>query len=316
MVNSLNLEYESLKKQLLNKTTTTTTSTMTTMTTGDLERASLKRSSLKNFKNWRPFNEPAKIEAKSITKDEYLLEPRNRGLVKRMASSFISNQITKHDSPPVLVRPTATRNSTPTTRIKVSSDASSSKKDSCVFTRNRDTPTAITTGVVSNSLQFRGNFQVEETENGIKIKLKQPHLISVTVNNNPNTTQPIMAAAKTGGDVVLNKKKPGQLLDCNSSEVGGGKVNKTSIKIYPLKIGRTTIGSCANNDVVINSPGIEPQHCFIENNQLVLHENAYNPKSSLTQTCGFVTLYPIGMCAVDGVLIDTPFMLTTGWYLI
>lgn len=140
----------------------------------------------------------------------------------------------------------------------------------------------------SKSLQFRGNFKVEETENGIKIQIKQPHLICVRVKHNENNDE---------DDLSISNENP-------------ININKTSIRIYPLKVGRTKIGSCSNSDIQIQGIGIEPEHCFIESNQIFL-----NDKTAYQETESFfiVTIYPIAkLCAVDGVLIDKSLVLNTG----
>lgn len=125
---------------------------------------------------------------------------------------------------------------------------------------------------------------MEETESGIKIQIKQPHLISVRVNNND----------LDGGDLSTSIMN----------------MNKTSIKIYPLKLGRTTIGSCPRNDIQIQGRGIEPEHCFIENSQILLNDTI---TGNGPESCYIVTLYPMArLCAVDGVLVDTPYVLNTG----
>lgn len=156
----------------------------------------------------------------------------------------------------------------------------------------RSTPSSTSTSTVtpqprsrSNSLQFRGNFHVEETETGIKIQIRQPHLISVR-NNDDSTT----ASNATS-------------------------MNKTSIKIYPLKVGRTRIGSCAQrNDIYVQGRGIEPDHCYIENTEIVLNDR-FLTNDDDTESCFVATLYPLAkLCAVDGVLIDTPYVLSTGLY--
>lgn len=116
-------------------------------------------------------------------------------------------------------------------------------------------------------------YQLQETVDGIAIQIKQPHLISVIVRNT------------------------------ESNETNQNL--KTSIRIYPLKRGRTTLGSADSNDIVINGPGIEDEHCFIENN-LINESNKAN----------LVTLYPIGsFCSIDGVLIEKPFKLNSGWFI-
>lgn len=140
----------------------------------------------------------------------------------------------------------------------------------------------------SNSLQFRGNFKVEETENGIKIQIKQPHLICVRVNHNGNNPEDDLS--------ILNENPI--------------NINKTSIRIYPLKVGRTKIGSCSNSDIQIQGIGIEPEHCFIESNQIFLNDKMVCQE---TESLFIVTIYPLAkLCAVDGVLIDKPLVLNTG----
>ena len=137
-------------------------------------------------------------------------------------------------------------------------------------------------------------FQVEETLNGIQINLKQPHLISVSSRNN---TEPA---------------------NVNSNSTMG----RTSIKIFPLKLGRTTIGSALTNDIVLSGSGVEPHHCYIETgytlftaiNASVTTDSKKWTKSN--KKINLVTLYPIGpLCAVDGVIIDQPFPINSGWQL-
>ena len=130
-------------------------------------------------------------------------------------------------------------------------------------------------------------FQVEETFNGIHIHLKQPHLISVSSRSNAVPVQ-----------------------------------GRTSIKIFPLKLGRTTIGSAVTNDIVLSGSGVQPQHCYIETghtffttiNASVAADSKKWSKS--IKEINLVTLYPIGhLCAVDGVIIDQPFPINSGWQL-
>jgi hypothetical protein len=126
---------------------------------------------------------------------------------------------------------------------------------------------------------------VEETISGIQIQIKQPHLISVRVRS---------------------------AAECNET------MNKTSIKIYPLKMGRTTIGSAVSNDIVIEGAGVEAEHCFVENTLVTVQEDddensSSSFSSSATERVSLVTLFPIGrLCAVDDVLVDAPFLLHSG----
>lgn len=61
-----------------------------------------------------------------------------------------------------------------------------------------------------------------------------------------------------------------------------------------LPAGRTTIGTAAR-DIVLQGPGLAPQHCYIENVR------------------GTLTLHPCGnACAIDGVPLRRPTRLTQG----
>ena len=138
------------------------------------------------------------------------------------------------------------------------------------------------------------SFRVEETMNGIQIQIKQPHLISVTKNTAEN----------------------------NSSRSDENNVPmKTSIKIYPLKLGRTTVGSSGSNDIVVAGKGIDSEHCFIENSLVSVSANdddgqgEEEENSSSFRRVNLVTLYPIGrLCALDGVLVESPVFLNSGKY--
>ena len=123
-------------------------------------------------------------------------------------------------------------------------------------------------------------FHLEETNKGIQIQITQPHLVSVTKYS-------------------LNTYKDSQN---SNNEHDTKQLSKTSIKIYPLNFGKTRIGSNLSNDIVINSPDIEPEQCYIET-FLTNNKNCNNK----------VILFPIGkLCAVDGVVISTPYTLHSG----
>lgn len=132
-------------------------------------------------------------------------------------------------------------------------------------------------------LNLNGNFQVEETEHGIQIQIKQPHLISV----------------------VCSQEKLRSMFD---------EMPKTSIRIFPLKLGRNTIGSALGNDIILNEPFVQPQHCYIDlelrdNNR---HHHRRSKDGHQNQNL-LVTFYPLaGLSAIDGVLIDNPYRLNTG----
>ena len=150
--------------------------------------------------------------------------------------------------------------------------------------------------------ELNGSFHLEETEKGIKIRVKQPHL------------------------VISSTSKPAEK----------DEATKTSIRIYPLRLGRTTIGSAPANDIVLLGAGVEDEHCYIEN---VLVSDTFGEdlsadksshllccktnnkqegqaplqKSKKQQLINLVTLYPLAqLCAVDGVLIQDPYRLSCG----
>ncbi|NXH54918.1 PHLB1 protein, partial [Rhabdornis inornatus] len=75
--------------------------------------------------------------------------------------------------------------------------------------------------------------------------------------------------------------------------LGSGRLS-TAITLLPLEEGRTTIGTAAT-DIVLQGPGLAPQHCYIENVR------------------GTLTLHPCGnACTIDGVTLQQPTHLTQG----
>jgi hypothetical protein len=178
-------------------------------------------------------------------------------------------------------------------RIVVKPAATSTSNKISKLSRNDDDALASSSSSSSSSI----NFHVEETLGGIQIQIKQPHLISVRV-------------------------KP----------ANAESVNKTSIKIYPLKIGRTTIGTAPSNDIVIEGEGVESEHAFVENQLVSLVDDTSSSSSSssssedssVSDSTGsftassapsvhMVTLFPIGrLCAVDDVIVGVPFPLHSG----
>ncbi|NXN14366.1 PHLB1 protein, partial [Indicator maculatus] len=75
--------------------------------------------------------------------------------------------------------------------------------------------------------------------------------------------------------------------------LGSGRLS-TTITLLPLEEGETTIGT-DTKDIVLQGPGLAPQHCYIENVQ------------------GTLTLHPCGnACAIDGVPLQRPTRLTQG----
>lgn len=267
----------------------------------DRSKFNNKRCSLRNFKNWTPFNDNQETnESNKTVKDDYL--STTSGIVKRMASSFSSQLLNKSNSnlerPKSNILPSKTSdnltnesNSITNTHEKIYSVVKSQKSDNNQKVKNES----------SNNQSHEtknSNLYLKETVNGINIQIQEPHLISVLVNNNNKINQ----------------------------------INKTSIKIYPIKIGRTTIGSSDKNDIVINGPGIEPEHCIIENDlkckssdNLANKDNIpiinyrrsltsiFRKKSKDTNLTYSIKLNPLSkLCAVDGVLIESPCGLTSG----
>ncbi|XP_058886702.1 pleckstrin homology-like domain family B member 2 isoform X4 [Acipenser ruthenus] len=82
--------------------------------------------------------------------------------------------------------------------------------------------------------------------------------------------------------------------------LGSGRLS-TAITLLPLEEGKTTIGredAPTPQDITIEGPGIEAQHCFIENRG------------------GVITLDPCGnLCMLDGVPVTQPTQLTQGYTL-
>ncbi|XP_063211436.1 pleckstrin homology-like domain family B member 1 isoform X13 [Chroicocephalus ridibundus] len=91
----------------------------------------------------------------------------------------------------------------------------------------------------------------------------------------------------TGKGLKVQTEKP------HLVSLGSGRLS-TAITLLPLEEGRTTIGTAAR-DIVLQGPGLAPQHCYIENVQ------------------GTLTLHPCGnACAIDGVPLRRPTRLTQG----
>ncbi|XP_056365841.1 pleckstrin homology-like domain family B member 1 isoform X1 [Oenanthe melanoleuca] len=91
----------------------------------------------------------------------------------------------------------------------------------------------------------------------------------------------------TGKGLKVQTEKP------HLVSLGSGRLS-TAITLLPLEEGRTTIGTAAT-DIVLQGPGLAPQHCYIENVR------------------GTLTLHPCGnACAIDGVPLQRPMHLTQG----
>ncbi|NXB44860.1 PHLB1 protein, partial [Leucopsar rothschildi] len=91
----------------------------------------------------------------------------------------------------------------------------------------------------------------------------------------------------TGKGLKVQTEKP------HLVSLGSGRLS-TAITLLPLEEGKTTIGTAAT-DIVLQGPGLAPQHCYIENVR------------------GTLTLHPCGnACAIDGVPLQRPTHLTQG----
>ncbi|XP_045432167.1 pleckstrin homology-like domain family B member 1 isoform X3 [Pipistrellus kuhlii] len=92
---------------------------------------------------------------------------------------------------------------------------------------------------------------------------------------------------ETGKGLKVQTDKP------HLVSLGSGRLS-TAITLLPLEEGRTVIGSSAK-DIVLQGPGLAPEHCYIENLR------------------GALTLYPCGnACAIDGLPARQPTRLTQG----
>ncbi|XP_039941027.1 pleckstrin homology-like domain family B member 1 isoform X14 [Hirundo rustica] len=107
------------------------------------------------------------------------------------------------------------------------------------------------------------------------------HRIQTVIQNSP------LDLIDTGKGLKVQTEKP------HLVSLGSGRLS-TAITLLPLEEGRTTIGTAAT-DIVLQGPGLAPQHCYIENVR------------------GTLTLHPCGnACAIDGVPLQRPMHLTQG----
>ncbi|KAJ7399607.1 Pleckstrin like proteiny-like domain family B member 1 [Pitangus sulphuratus] len=107
------------------------------------------------------------------------------------------------------------------------------------------------------------------------------HRVQNVIQNSP------LDLIDTGKGLKVQTEKP-HLVSLGSDRLS------TAITLLPLEEGKTTIGT-AMTDIVLQGPGLMPQHCYIENVQ------------------GTLTLHPCGnICAIDGVTVRRPTRLTQG----
>ncbi|NXT08531.1 PHLB1 protein, partial [Prunella fulvescens] len=107
------------------------------------------------------------------------------------------------------------------------------------------------------------------------------HRVQTVIQNGP------LDLIDTGKGLKVQTEKP------HLVSLGSGRLS-TAITLLPLEEGETTIGTAAT-DIVLQGPGLAPQHCYIENVR------------------GTLTLHPCGnACAIDGVPLQRPMHLTQG----
>ncbi|NWY89516.1 PHLB1 protein, partial [Loxia curvirostra] len=107
------------------------------------------------------------------------------------------------------------------------------------------------------------------------------HRVQTVIQNSP------LDLIDTGKGLKVQTEKP------HLVSLGSGRLS-TAVTLLPLEEGETTIGT-AGTDIVLQGPGLAPQHCYIENVR------------------GTLTLHPCGnACAIDGVPLQRPMHLTQG----
>ncbi|NXT53225.1 PHLB1 protein, partial [Pluvianellus socialis] len=117
-----------------------------------------------------------------------------------------------------------------------------------------------------------------DTGKGLKVQTEKPHLVS-------------LGSGRLSTAITLLPLEEGecQMLGGPCGHASAGDAEPPS-----LPAGRTTIGTAAK-DIVLQGPGLAPQHCYIENVR------------------GTLTLHPCGnACAIDGVPLRRPTRLTQG----
>lgn len=117
-----------------------------------------------------------------------------------------------------------------------------------------------------------------DTGKGLKVQTEKPHLVS-------------LGSGRLSTAITLLPLEEGE---CWLGGVAHGHAGGRDAEPPSLPAGRTTIGTAAR-DIVLQGPGLAPQHCYIENVR------------------GTLTLHPCGnACAIDGVPLRRPTRLTQG----
>ncbi|NXW07524.1 PHLB1 protein, partial [Fregetta grallaria] len=117
-----------------------------------------------------------------------------------------------------------------------------------------------------------------DTGKGLKVQTEKPHLVS-------------LGSGRLSTAITLLPLEEGQ---CRLPGGPCGHAGSRDAEPPFMPAGRTTIGTAAR-DIVLQGPGLAPQHCYIENVR------------------GTLTLHPCGnACAIDGVPLRRPTRLTQG----
>ncbi|XP_041890315.1 pleckstrin homology-like domain family B member 1 isoform X2 [Corvus kubaryi] len=139
-------------------------------------------------------------------------------------------------------------------------------------------PCVLTSQPVSSTVQ---RLQEGTMEASGRTPTSPIHRVQTVIQNSP------LDLIDTGKGLKVQTEKP------HLVSLGSGRLS-TAITLLPLEEGRTTIGTAAT-DIVLQGPGLAPQHCYIENVR------------------GTLTLHPCGnACAIDGVPLQRPMHLTQG----
>lgn len=247
-----------------------------------------------NFRprQWRSFRsdslkQPEEADGQAANAEEPVVGKRTTGLVRRMASQILSASSSASKSASTSqIGGVVKENSTFKTAVedlkKVMNSQEFKQLNASIYSevaRRKESPVA----AVKNKLtELNGSFHLEESEKGIKIRVRPPHLVI-----------------------------------SSTAERAANAATKTSIRIYPLRLGRTTVGASASSDIVLSGAGIEDEHCYFEN--VLITDTTDQDAAAKSQTdqskklVNLVTLYPLAqLCAVDGVLIDHPYRLNCG----
>ncbi|XP_054650352.1 pleckstrin homology-like domain family B member 1 isoform X4 [Dunckerocampus dactyliophorus] len=132
---------------------------------------------------------------------------------------------------------------------------------------------------------------VHVSQGDADISVSIDHLNSNMPDHGAQTQQVLkstpLGLIETGKGLKFQAERP------HLVSLGSGRLS-IAITLLPLPEGRTTVGRGAM-DISIQGPGVEEQHCYLENRS------------------GVITLHPCGnLCVVDGVQVTQPIRLSQG----